>query len=112
VTEYKKGDKVIFVDPNHRYGGWNFTVGKIYTVGGKFFQDFPDMLGIEADDSGNPNGHEFEFFVSAPADEQTFCSWWNSYYPQEYGHNAEFRNIVERHAEAAYLAGKKSNAVT
>jgi hypothetical protein len=107
VTEFIRGDKVIFVDPEHKYGGWNFTVGRTYTVGGKYFPSDDGYLGIMADDSGSPNGHLLKFFVSAPVVDQTFCSWWNEYYPQEYGHNAEFRKIVERHAEAAYVAGKR-----
>jgi len=38
---------------------------------------------------------------------KSFEEWWNNYYPQEYGHNTEFRNIVERHARKAFEEGKK-----
>ena len=101
--------------------GWStryFTIGKHYVVGGIYhghkwsrLNDKPD-IGVIADDLGGQNGHRYERFKKvseAPSQSfDGFDQWWNKYYPQEYGHNSEFRDIVERHARRAFEAGRNT----
>lgn len=103
MTEFKAGERVIFDDPNKENNSWHFTAGQVYTVGGKYHKPEYGTVGVVSDNHGQVNGHSVKFFKVY---ENDFFSWWNRYYPQEYGHNAEFRNIVERHARAAFEAGK------
>lgn len=56
MNNFKEGDKVIclHVDPSLNY---TLTVGKIYTIGGKFYRtEFPENICVEEDDRGKPNG--------------------------------------------------------
>lgn len=97
-----------------------FTIGKHYVVGGiyhghKWYNNsgWGGDIGVIADDLGGQNGHRYERFKKvseAPSSQPltTFDQWWNKYYPQEYGHNSEFRDIVERHARRAFEAGRNT----
>lgn len=84
----------------------SFTKDKYYLVGGKYHGKHDTFVGVQSDDLGEQNGLKPEFLVKI--DTLSFEAWWNRYYPQEYGHNAEFRDIVERHAKRAFEAGKNS----
>lgn len=62
--KYKTGDAVICI--NGSMSG-QFTIGKTYTVGGKYHEGYVRdqnfrWVGIEADDRGGPNGWVVEHF--------------------------------------------------
>jgi hypothetical protein len=109
------GDIVEYIGGGDEYFSKEFfTVGTHYVVGGKYYKYYDDYVGVIEDDRGKPDGHHFSRFkkvdslsVEPPAFDE-FDPWWNKYYPQEYGHNSEFRDIVTRHARRAFEQGKRS----
>lgn len=102
MTKFKIGDTAISrIDVVGQ-----FTKGKTYVVGGEFHNGYA-IIGVTADNDGKPNGMHPKYFGTLES--QSFENWFAKYYPQEYGYNSEFRNIVMKHAERAYQAGKESN---
>ncbi len=56
---FKAGDLVRYVG---RYTTTSFTIGKIYTVGGKYHQSQFADIGVIEDDRGGPNGWDYAMF--------------------------------------------------
>ena len=114
VKDVKVGDVVEYIGGENEYlSKYYFTIGKHYTVGGMYHEYYLSGIGVTSDDKGCENGHHFERFrkVAESSSEpmtafDAFDPWWNKYYPQEYGYNAEFRDIVTKHARRAWEEGK------
>jgi hypothetical protein len=57
---FQRGDKIKVT--NIKYKNCNaFTVGKIYTIGGKFYDNSSTHWSVVADDNGQENGHRTEY---------------------------------------------------
>lgn len=68
---FKIGDKVKFINTDPDFQNRGFTIDKIYTVGGKYQDDYnkwnmDERIGIIADDINRENGWEVSFFELVP----------------------------------------------
>ncbi len=71
MSKFKRGDKVRLVSWGR--GWWDlvggFSLNKIYTLGGKYFDDNNPGFMVEKDDNGIPNGHSMYIFeLAQPAE--------------------------------------------
>lgn len=67
MTKFKKGDQVIILNAPTEWTDSFLTIGKIYTVGGRYYQYKDFMLAVEECDTGKPEAFSYSELTVAPA---------------------------------------------